>query len=367
MRRKLALHLGLVCMLIIGINYLATPGHTPRSSSRWHERSGVTMGSTYRWHFELPESIHSQDEQQALINNMLDELQRANKLWSLWDADSELSQFNRAQNTDWFPVDSSTIELIELAKSLHAVDNRFDVTLAAISDLWGLGPRPRAQNTDFSAEAHRAMAIPPTPPDSSTIQACLMHTGLEKVEHRPAPPALRKRDPLVQIDLSALAAGYLADRIASRLIERGCSNLYIEVTGEIVLRGCNPKGRPWRIGIAKPIEGSMEIQRKLELTDCAIATSGNYRHSIRVGDRNFGHILDPTTGQPADSDILSATVIDRSCARADGVATLLMTMPSASALELANQQGWKVLLLARDGKGGISEQCSHAFVLPLRN
>ncbi len=99
----------------------------------------------------------------------------------------------------------------------------------------------------------------------------------------------------------------------------------------------------------------------LDLTDCAIATSGNYRNFIEINGQRFGHILDPTTGRPAETDVLSATVINETCAQADAIATLLMTMPAAQGLELANARGWQVLLLVNDPSGQIIEQRSNGF------
>lgn len=297
-----------------------------RKVHSWNEINGETMGSTYRLEYGLPRPLPNHQRLDQVVAELRATMHQADARLSTWHSTSELSQFNSQQSTEWFPVDASTVAIIAQAAEIHAIDPRFDVSVAPLSDLWGLGPGGRGMQAPSRAE----------------IEECLKHVGMHKLEFRREPPALRKLDPQLQIDLSSLAAGYVADRLAEQLRHAGASNFYIEVAGEIIVSGHNRRGTKWRVGIAEPQVGSTRIRDRLELTDCAIATSGNYRKFIELDGKSYGHILDPTTGRTAETDILSATVLHQSCAQADAIATLLMTMPADEAQTLANQQGWNV-------------------------
>ncbi len=154
--------------------------------------------------------------------------------------------------------------------------------------------------------------------------------------------------------LSALAAGYVVDRIVEQLRNAGASNFYIEIAGEIFVSGHNRRGSKWRVGIAEPQVGSQRIRTKLDLTDWRDATSGNYRKFIEIDGKSYGHILDPNTGRPATTDILSATVLNRSCARADAMATLLLTMTAQRQLLWPIERGWPTLLITEQANCSLS-------------
>ena len=316
----------------------APPKTQPRAQAAWVEESGDTMGSTYRLQFVNPFGLGSKRELVEIIKAQRACLRDIESLISTWKTESQLSEFNRQATTDWYPVDIRTVEMVEMAAKLSAIDKRFDVTVAPLSELWGFGPADRRTSE----------------PNAADIDECLKHVGNDKLETRREPAALRKTAPRLRIDLSALAAGYVADQLAQMLISKGVKDFYIDIAGEIVTSGRNRRGEKWRVGIAEPIAGSKRIHSTLNLTDSAIATSGNYRNYIELNGQRLGHILDPITGRPTTTDVLSATVVHASCAQADAIATLLMTMTSAEGLRLANQQGWRVLLLV-DAEGQVRE------------
>ena len=129
----------------------------------------------------------------------------------------------------------------------------------------------------------------------------------------------------------AIAKGFGCDEIGRMLERNGVTNYMIEIGGEITASGCNPKGGKWRISIDKPIAGTDSVVHNsaeiFAATDCGIATSGNYRNfkTDSAGHR-YAHIIDPATGFPARSDILSATVIAPDCMTADAYATAFMVL-----------------------------------------
>ncbi|MCQ2334645.1 MAG: FAD:protein FMN transferase [Paludibacteraceae bacterium] len=151
-------------------------------------------------------------------------------------------------------------------------------------------------------------------------------------------------DSLLQIknilDASAIAKGYACDVIADLMKENGVNNYLVDIGGEVVLNGVNREGNSWRIGIAKPIDDktgqSHEIQQVISSTNLCMATSGNYRQYYYEDGEKRSHTIDPRTGYPAKSDLLSATIVAPSCIRADALATACMVLGSDSALMLIN-------------------------------
>jgi len=134
-----------------------------------------------------------------------------------------------------------------------------------------------------------------------------------------------------QLDFSAIAKGYGCDVVARLLDDMDVSNYMVEIGGEVVTKGISPKRLPWRIGVIKPSDDSLavegtELQTVLNVTDKAMATSGNYRNFYYKGGRKYAHTIDPRTGYPVQHNILSATVLADQCAVADAYATSFMVL-----------------------------------------
>ena len=122
----------------------------------------------------------------------------------------------------------------------------------------------------------------------------------------------------------------------------GVEEYLVDIGGEVRCRGRNPKGGAWRVGIETPYDGNdtpgASIQQVISLTDCAMATSGNYRRFYLDEQGNkVAHTIDPRTGKSAVTDLLSATVIAPTCAEADAYGTMFMAMGAERAIELARE------------------------------
>ena len=104
----------------------------------------------------------------------------------------------------------------------------------------------------------------------------------------------------------------------------------VEIGGEIVTKGLNDKDQPWKIGVTKPTDDPLntnqELQSILQVTDIAMATSGNYRNFYYKGGKKYAHTIDPKTGYPVQHNILSSTVLAKDCATADAYATSFMVL-----------------------------------------
>ena len=167
---------------------------------------------------------------------------------------------------------------------------------------------------------------------------------------------MNKRDSRVTIDCGAVAKGYGVDCVARLLSSKGCTNYMVEIGGEVVVKGKNAKGKKWTIGINKPVDDSTktvsEVQNILHVSDCGIATSGNYRNFYYVDGRKVSHTIDPKTGQPVQHSLLSATVLTPSCAKSDALATSFMVMGLDRAKAfLAKHKDVQAYFIFADGQG----------------
>ncbi|MCC6507967.1 MAG: FAD:protein FMN transferase [Pirellulaceae bacterium] len=292
--------------------------------------NGTTMGGTYSVRYILADQVDSPGSAQDIHAAIEQVLQDLNAELSTWQADSEISRFNADRSQRWFSVSTTTVELVQQAAEWTKLsDGKFDVSIAPLIDAWGFGPAGPV--TDI--------------PSDATIAATLKHVGIDKLQWRADPPGLKKSDPELAIDLSAIGAGAAADRVSAKLLEFGLVNHYVDVTGEIVTHGHSATGGPWLVGIAEPTLMTSRTLATVALGNRAIATSGNYRNYLDINGRRVVHTLDATTGRPITTDVVSATVLADKCSDADGLATMLMTHNAQRGLELAEQHGWAVVLM----------------------
>ena len=165
-------------------------------------------------------------------------------------------------------------------------------------------------------------------PTRSQVDSLKAFVGYQKLSL--ADGKVTKRDPRMMLDCSAIAKGYGTDVVARFLRSRGVTNFMVEIGGEIVTSGINQSRVPWRVGVVKPTDDSLnvghELQTTLNVTDIAMATSGNYRNFYYKGGKKYAHTVDPKTGYPVQHSILSATVLAKSCMIADAYATSFMVM-----------------------------------------
>ena len=132
------------------------------------------------------------------------------------------------------------------------------------------------------------------------IDSLLQITDYEKVKLENG--RVIKQDPRIMLSCSAVAKGYSVDVIAQLLDRKGIKNYMVDIGGEVVVKGVNPKNNLWRIGINKPIDDSLsvrqDLQTVLDLTDLGMATSGNYRNFYYKDGKKYAHTIDPRTGYP---------------------------------------------------------------------
>ncbi len=254
-----------------------------------------------------------------LSDSILFEMRRVELSLSPFNEKSLISAVNRGENVKADKLFEDVFNISEYVCSVSG--GSFDPTIAPIVNLWGFGFDNTIAPTD-SAITESLKSI--------GIRDCSIVDGY-----------IAKKTPDTKFDFSAVAKGYGCDLIAEMFKRNGCHNFLIEIGGEIVARGENEKGRKWRVMIDAPINSNAEIVHSklalVDLTDCGVATSGNYRnyHYDEAG-KIISHTLSPVTGRPIYTSTLSATVIAPNCGLADALATACMTMSQDSALKMIN-------------------------------
>ena len=241
--------------------------------------------------------------------------------------DGSLSMFNdtslitRINQGDTSVIVNNYVRTV-LDKSLEVsqlTQGAFDITVAPLVNLWGFG----FKNAEGVSQ--------------HIVDSILQFVGYEKI-HLTTDGHVIKDDPRVILDASSIAKGYMCDVVADFLKSRDVHNFMVEIGGEITCAGHNSKGKLWSVGINEPIEDpsqtSTALRDIMQLTDCSIATSGNYRNFYYKDGRRYAHIIDPHTGYPAQYDILSSTVVAPNCITADALATSFMVLGSQRALRI---------------------------------
>ena len=258
------------------------------------EYHGEAQGTTFLIKYHTAEEKELQEEIDSIFNRM-------DALFSGYKEDSYVSRFNSSK--EGLPVDYDFLDLWEKCWELSIeTDGYFDPTLSPVIKIY---------------REMKSQSI-----DSASIEEALSHTGMPLVIH--SGDSLKKKDPHLKIDLDAVAQGYTVDVLSRFLEKQGSDNYLIEVGGEVYAKGKNEKNKKWTIGIDKPIQGERKMLTTIEMDGSSMATSGNYRKFKEIGGKKVGHILNPKSGYPMETNVLSVSVISRFCYRADALATALM-------------------------------------------
>lgn len=320
-RRKTALKLLFLAFLIVAtVAIIWQQAATP-----YQRDEGYVFGTIYHVTYQ-----HCDD----LKGDIEAELQKVDDALSTFNKGSVISKVNANNPVRPGKMFTEVFNLAaQISKESHGA---FDITVAPLVNAWGFGFKQGEQ------------------PTSRTIDSLRQVVGYQKV--RIAGGRVVKDDPRVMLDCSAIAKGYGADRVAGMLRRKGVENFMVEIGGEVVTSGISEKRVPWKIGVTKPVDDKeqrqQELQTVLNVTDKAMATSGNYRNFYYKGGRKYAHTIDPKTGYPVQHSILSATVLAANCATADAYATAFMVMGLDSARKvLDSHPELMAYIIYNDSKG----------------
>lgn len=244
------------------------------------------------------------------------------------------TRLNQAPIDTWLPIsDSLAIVLARAAEIGCETENAFNVGVGDLVNRWGFGPQCSGQ---------------PDMPDLSS-QSSRTPIG-EILEVDVAQGLVRKRAPLA-LDLCGIAKGYGVDQLGRVMDRNGVRSWLVGIDGEMRARGTKPAGSSWALAIERPGYDRREPFAVIEITDVAIATSGDYRHWSQTGGRRISHTMDPRTGAPLQNGIASVTVLAATCMDAGAFATALMVLGDERGVQFARRKGLDALFLVREGEG----------------
>ncbi|WP_314664285.1 FAD:protein FMN transferase [Prevotella aurantiaca] len=294
--KKLLWQLPFLTLLIIGSIFIITQ----QRSTPYQYNEGQVFGTFYHITYQNDQDLQKEIEA---------ELKKIDNSLSTFNNQSVISKVN---NNEVTKLDELFIEIFDKAKAISKeTDGAFDMTVAPLVNLWGFGFKQG------------------TTPSKQQIDSLKQLVGYEKVSLIMG-KRIKKTDQRIMLDCSAIAKGYGSDVVARLFKKYDIKNFMIEIGGEIVVSGNSESRVPWKIGVNKPIEDSTntntELQTVLNITNKAMATSGNYRNFYYKGGKKFAHTIDPKTGYPVQHSLLSATVLAADCATADAYATAFMVM-----------------------------------------
>ncbi len=284
----------------------------------YFEEKGEIFHTTYSIKYLYTQSLKAEIEDKFL--------QYDNSL-NAFKPTSIISKINK--NEEAVP-DSFFINVFKRSQevSLNS-EGLFDITISPLINAWGFG----FKNMDNV-----------TP---QIIDSLRLLVGYDKI--RLENGEVKKSDPRIQFNMSAIAKGYATDVIAELLESYGISNYMVEIGGEIRTKGNSPKGNCWNIGITKPIGKNIydyqNLQTILRLCNKSLATSGNFRNYYIKDGRKYAHTINPKTGYPSESNILSTTIIADDCMTADAYATAFMLMDTTLTRKVAEKEKLEYMLV----------------------
>ncbi|MEO0443184.1 MAG: FAD:protein FMN transferase [Pseudomonadota bacterium] len=280
--------------------------------------SGNTMGTTYTVKVvgakgDIVQSVLQQQVEQLLMD--------INQRMSTYIDSAEIMQFNRLAVDKWQQVSPELFELVTLSLQFSELSNGyFDITVGPLIELWGFGRN-----------------LGSTVPLDEDIDKAKSRVGWQQLHIDQQQQSLKKTADL-WLDLSAVAKGYGVDKISELLDTLGAENYLVEIGGEMRVAGRNQHQQPWRLAIEKPSIAARRAQQVINLTDKAIATSGDYRNYFEENGIRFSHTINPLSGRPVRHKIGSVTVIADTAALADAWSTTLNVLGEEKALALAEQE-----------------------------
>lgn len=313
-------------------------GNTYSSESiddKYIRNRGNVFGTYYSITYRSPKDHHEAiRERLAAVDNSL----------SPFNSRSLITAINENRDT---VADEMFTTVFNLAQEVSAkTGGAFDITVAPLVNAWGFGFRNNI------------------PVDSSAIDSMRQHVGYTGIALENG--KVTKKFPETMLNCSAIAKGYGCDAVAALLAENGIADFLVEIGGEVVAQGNNPKGKNWSIGISKPVDdptgSSQELQTVINASGKGMATSGNYRNYREENGKKIAHTIDPRTGYPVTHSLLSATVIAPDCATADAYATAFMVMGMENAIEVCKaEESIEAYFIYADGNGTLATSMTGGF------
>ncbi len=316
-----------------------------------HEFGGATMGTTYSIKVvDLPAGFGLEELAQA-VTGLLTRVDK--EQMSTYAPESELSRLNRSPLNTPVAISAEMLEVLDLALEISELtDGAFDVTVGPLVNRWGFGPQTSV-----------ADALDARIPDQAEIDALLERVGYRHLQlDRENSTLLKTAD--VYIDLSGIAKGYAVDKVAEYFDGLGIASYFIEIGGELRIKGYKPGRQTWVPAIEKPVDTAPQVHNIFYANgeSIAVAGSGDYRNYFEENGVHYSHEIDPVTGRPVSHNLASVYVIEATTARADAMATAYMVLGAEKGFELAQRLNEAVYFVTKSAAGdGFEDRYTERF------
>lgn len=320
--RRLGSALLLLCVLLTGCAQHPTP----------IEQRFMAM-DTYM-HF----TVYGDEDAAVQAQN---ELLTLDRLLSVTDSSSEVYAINHRPDHTCDLSPELTVLLEQALILARQTGGAFDPTVYPVVRAWG-----------FTTSPYRV-------PDGEELVSLLPLVGHEKVVLDGHTLTLPKD---MQLDFGGIAKGWAGDRAAQQLRARGVTSAILRLGGNIHTVGSKPDGSPWKIGLEDPDSG--DALGTVAVSDLAVVTSGSYQRFFTANGQTYHHIIDPATGQPADSGLISVTVIGKYGTRCDALSTALFVMGLEDAVRFWQEhKDFEAVFVSEDGSVSITAGLEGNFTL----
>lgn len=327
-KKKLLWQLPFLAFLIIGTVVIVGR----QKSVPYQHDEGRIFGTTYHITYQSDDNLKKEIEET---------LKAVDQEFSMFNPQSTVALINEGKRPT---LSDDFLEVYQLAQQVNEEsDGAFDITVAPLVNAWGFGFKSQQM------------------PNNHQIDSLRRLVGMEHVSLAGAKGSqyVHFQRPRMMLDFSAIAKGYGTDCVARLLMSHDVANFMVEIGGEVYAKGNSEKRLPWRIGVSKPVDDpdndAQELETVLNVTNQAMATSGNYRNFYYKGGRKYAHTIDPKTGRPVQHSLLSATVLAPTCAEADAYATSFMVMGLDKARQvLERKKQLKAYFIYQNAQRGLS-------------
>ncbi len=250
------------------------------------------------------------------------------KLWSKTSKNGDIYRINHA-NGQWVTVSHETIALLKEAAVYHEIsEKKFSIGIGALSALW-----------DYKKH---------TIPDEEAIENA-KHTVKDEcicIQGN----RVRLTEKNMMLDLGAIAKGKITDIVAGKLREKGCKSALLDVGGNIYVLGEKKKNTSWCIGIRDPFQESGNYFSVVYIEDMAVVSSGDYDREFSENGKQYHHIIDPSTGYPAQTDLTQATILHTKATDADALSTIVFMMGMQKGKEFLEKNEISGILVSKTGE-----------------
>jgi thiamine biosynthesis lipoprotein len=294
-----------------------------------HALNGATMGTRYSAVFFAPDGA----DIEAIRAALFEAVDRVDRQMSTWKPNSDLNQLNASPVGDWITIPRELTTVLAASLRIGRASNgAFDIGVGNLVAAWGFGAAGPKPDTDrIGAFAGQARPI-------TTTALELDEVGLRARKHAP-----------LSLDLSGIAKGYGVDELARVMEAFAVPSWLVWIDGEMRAKGLKPDGSPWAVALERPERSIRDAMGVIELTDMAVATSGNYRHWIELDGKILSHTMNPKTEAPLDNNLASVSVLAPTCMDADAWATALMVLGEKAGQQMAAAQGIETIFVLSDG------------------